>query len=258
MGVDGPMARRIADLRLAFELMAGPTWRDPWTVPAPLRGPRLEPPIRIAIVTDPAGQGTAPQVRDGVRKAGAALEDAGYVVDEIEPPDLAAAAGAWLDMSVPSLRVGWAVWGPLVRAETLRFVEPFFEVAGDHGLEATVQALITRQAILRAWGEFQETHPLIVAPIGTEPPFEVGTDRNVAGVAGIVRAMRAAVAINTLGLPAVALPVGIADGLPQAVQVIGPRYREDLCLDAAAAIEARLGILTPIDPRAPGGDGDVD
>jgi amidase len=47
----------------------------------------------------------------------------------------------------------------------------------------------------------------------------------------------------------VALPVGIGDGLPQAVQVIGPRYREDLCLDAATAIEDRLGILTPIDPR---------
>ena len=33
------------------------------------------------------------------------------------------------------------------------------------------------------------------------------------------------------------------------VQVIGPRYREDLCLDAAAALEDRLGVLTPIDPR---------
>ena len=33
------------------------------------------------------------------------------------------------------------------------------------------------------------------------------------------------------------------------VQVIGPRYREDLCLDAAQAIEDRQGILTPIDPR---------
>jgi amidase len=30
--------------------------------------------------------------------------------------------------------------------------------------------------------------------------------------------------------------------------VIGPRYRKDLCLDDAAAIEDRLGILTPIDP----------
>jgi amidase len=57
-----------------------------------------------------------------------------------------------------------------------------------------------------------------------------------------------ALAVNTLGLPAVAIPVGIGEGLPQVVQVIGPRYREDLCLDAAEAIEDRLGIITPIDP----------
>jgi len=61
--------------------------------------------------------------------------------------------------------------------------------------------------------------------------------------------MRMAIAVNALGLPAAALPVGIADGLPQAVQVIGPRYREDLCLDAAATVEDRLGIITPVDPR---------
>ena len=42
--------------------------------------------------------------------------------------------------------------------------------------------------------------------------------------------------------------MGVGGGLPQAVQVIGPRYREDLYLDAAD-IEDRLGILTPIDPR---------
>jgi amidase len=44
-------------------------------------------------------------------------------------------------------------------------------------------------------------------------------------------------------------PVAGSIRLPQAVQVIGPRYREDLCLDAAEAIEDRLGIITPIDPR---------
>jgi amidase len=32
------------------------------------------------------------------------------------------------------------------------------------------------------------------------------------------------------------------------VQVIGPRYREDLCLDAAA-LEDRVGVTTPADPR---------
>jgi amidase len=33
------------------------------------------------------------------------------------------------------------------------------------------------------------------------------------------------------------------------VQIIGPRFREDLCLDAAAVVEAGTGPLTPIDPR---------
>jgi amidase len=68
-------------------------------------------------------------------------------------------------------------------------------------------------------------------------------------VAATILSMRMATAVNALGLPAVAVPVGVGGGLPQAVQVIGPRYREDLCLDAAAALEDRVGILMPIDPR---------
>jgi amidase len=62
--------------------------------------------------------------------------------------------------------------------------------------------------------------------------------------------MRLVVAVNLLGLPAAVVPVGAANGLPQGVQIIGALYREDLCLDAAEAIESALGVLTPIDPRA--------
>jgi amidase len=125
----------------------------------------------------------------------------------------------------------------------------FFEAAGDPDTLAAEQAFITRQVLLRSWSEFQEDRPLIVAPIAIEIPAKVGTDLDEGRVAEDLRTMRMAIAVNALGLPALALPVGTADGLPQAVQVIGPRYREDLCLDAAAAIEDKVGILTPIDPR---------
>jgi amidase len=60
--------------------------------------------------------------------------------------------------------------------------------------------------------------------------------------------------VNMLGLPSVAVPVGttaVPDaprGLPLGVQIIAPRFREDLALDAAEIVEAVHGVATPIDP----------
>jgi amidase len=248
--VQGPMARHIADLRAAFEVLAGPSWRDPWTVPAPLRGPEPAKPVRVALVVDPAGNGTAKQVQEGVRKAARTLEDAGYAVEEVEPPSIDEAAKTLLDMlNTPDIRSMWQMMLPLIPADTQRFLSAFYEVAGDPDPVRTVQSFVVRHSLLRAWGEFQEQHPLIVAPIYTDVPFEAGTDLDNGRVAETIHGMRMVMAVNALGLPAVALPVGIGGGLPQSVQVIGPRYREDLCLDAAAAIEDRVGIITPIDPR---------
>jgi amidase len=246
--VEGPMARRVADLRTAFTVLAGPTWRDPWTVPAPLRGPDLPQPLRVAVVTDPAGQGTATQVQNGIQKAARALADAGYAVEEIEPPSIALAAKVALDMLTSDLPVGWELLSSYP-PDAKQVLTALFEVAGHPDHRTSVLSYITRQSLLRAWGEFQEGHPLIVAPIFTDVPFAAGVGLTVAEVAAIVRGLRMTVAVNALGLPAVALPVGIGDGLPQAIQIIGPRYREDLCLDAAAALEARVGSITPIDPR---------
>ncbi|HEU0001910.1 MAG TPA: amidase [Ktedonobacteraceae bacterium] len=248
--VQGPLARRVVDLRAAFEVLAGPSWRDPWSVPASLRGPEPGRPIRVALVIDPAGHGTATQVQEGIRKAARALEDADYVVEEIEPPSIEVAAKTALDMlNTPDFRAGWQMISPMLPANTNQFLSAFYEVAGDPDPVTAMQCFMTRQSLLRAWGEFQEAHPLIVAPIYTGVPFAAGTDLDDGRVAETIRGMCMVISVNALGLPAVALPVGIGDSLPQSVQVIGPRYREDLCLDAAAAMENRLGIITPIDPR---------
>ncbi|MFV1991206.1 MAG: amidase family protein, partial [Acidimicrobiales bacterium] len=64
----------------------------------------------------------------------------------------------------------------------------------------------------------------------------------------VIELIRFTTVMNLLGLPSVAVPVGISDGLPQGVQVVGGRYREDLCLNAGEAIESALGRITPIDP----------
>ena len=155
--------------------MAGPTWRDPWTVPAPLRGPEPAKPFRVALVVDPAGQGTAKQVQDGVRKAARALEDAGYAVDEVEPPSIDAAAKTPAGHAQYPRRAGGVAPCRRRPADTRRFLSAFSRRPAirtrDHR-----RSFVVRQSLLRPWGEFQETHPLIVAPIYTDVPFEVGTD----------------------------------------------------------------------------------
>ena len=219
-------------------------------MPAPLRGPQPARSVRVAVVVDPAGLGTAAQVQDGVRKAAGALADAGYAVEEVEPPSIEVAARTLLGMlNTLDSRALWQRFSPAMPADTQRFLTGFYQVAGDPDPVTAMQSFATRQSLLRAWGEFQQQHPLIVAPVCTDVPFPVGTDLDQGRVAETIRSMRMAIAVNALGLPAVALPVGVGEGLPQAVQLIGPRYREDLCMDAAAALEARVGILTPIDPR---------
>jgi amidase len=246
--VDGPMARHVADLWTAFEVMAGPTWRDPRTVPAPLRGLQLPALVRVAVVLDPAGGGINPHVQDGVQTAAGVLADAGYAVEGTEPPGIDEAAQVALSMlNTPEFRSLLPKLELFERA-TRQFLTEFYDAAGDPDPVTTMTSFMTRHALLRQWGEFQETCPLILAPICTDIPFQVGTDLGGDAVAQTIHDMRMATAINALGLPAAAVPVGIADGLPQVVQIIGPRYREDLCLDAAA-LEDALDVITPIDPH---------
>jgi amidase len=63
-----------------------------------------------------------------------------------------------------------------------------------------------------------------------------------------MRLMRPVMPANLLGLPAAAVGAGKAGGLPAGVQVMDARFQELACLEAAEAIEARLGAAEAIDP----------
>ncbi len=104
--------------------------------------------------------------------------------------------------------------------------------------------------IRRTWAEFLDAYPLLLGPSFTEPPVEPGLEsRDRAGRDRVGSGMRLCTVTSLVGVPGVAVPTGMADGLPCGVQIVGRAFREDLCLDAAQAVEDRLGVLTPVDPR---------
>ena len=93
-GADGIMAREVADLRLALQTVSGPDSRDPWWVPVPLTWPEAAP-RRVALTFESCGSRLDPEVAAGVNRAAAALVEAGYVIERVEPPRVAEMSQLW-------------------------------------------------------------------------------------------------------------------------------------------------------------------
>lgn len=250
MLAEGPMARSVADLRLALSVLAGPHPRDPFCVPAPLELPRPAGPLRVALLDEPAGGTTAPAVRDAVRAAADALARAGFAIERAVPPSFERIVEVWGAFLVNDLRPLLPIMGGVMGADAMRFIEMVMAVHPVLDAAGMSEILVERHRIAREWSLFQERWPLLLSPVWTEPAFR--GDDDIADADGAVRTLRLIRCVlpgNLLGLPAAVVPAGVADGLPIGVQLTGARFREDLCLDAAAAIEAALGVATPIDPQ---------
>ena len=248
MSVQGPMARTVRDVRLGLAVMSARNARDPWWVPAPLEGPKLNPPIRVALCIDPFGDGVEPAVAEAVKAAGKHLAEAGYAVEDMAPPLCAEAADTFGKLSFTETRAtAWEAMDKLGTREIAISFGASAEMFPALDLAGYIRTLADRTRILRAWSLFQENYPLVLMPVSARPPFAGEDAAGKAEAQAIFRAKRFLVMVNLLGLPSAAVPTGIAGGLPMGVQIVGPRLRDDLCLDAAEAIEQR-GLPTPIDP----------
>ena len=112
-------------------------------------------------------------------------------------------------------------------------------------LPGWMRATAARSTHIRAWQLFFEDYPVVLAPTTVKPtpgPREdtISSER----VREIFwNDIRFVSAINVLGLPSAVVPVTLHKGRPIGVQLIAGRYREDLSLDAASAIEKRAGML---------------
>lgn len=250
MSVEGLMARRVADVRAAFHVVAGAHPRDPFAISAPFDGQPLPRPLRVAVVAEPPGGSTAPPVAAAVRAAGDALADAGYSVVEAVPPLIEEAIDTWVRWLMADIGQFMPVFANVMSPAGIRFLEALAERAGPVDLAGHMELMVRRHEIAREWSAFFVDHPLFVGPVWTGPPFAAGWDgESIENGQATFELMRFVTPMNLLGLPAAAVPTGLDGNLPLGVQVVGNRFREDLCLEAAEAIEARLGTITPIDPR---------
>ena len=247
--VNGPMARCVGDLRLALSIMAHFDPGDPCWTPPPRDGARTPAPIRVAVTADPGGWGCSPVVAAGVENAARALGDAGYAIEKIELPLVEESAQVVKRLIDTEVRSYLPVMRTMISEDAATVLDSF---VGDTvpDLHAYMKAIAKRHAIAREWSLFMQRYPLVLGPVSTQPAFEVGHDlTGPENALAFIRSIALTKICSLLGLPSVALPVGVSGGLPQGVQLIAARCHEERCFDAAAAVEARLGVFTPIDPR---------
>jgi hypothetical protein len=209
---------------VALGILSGADARDPRWVPAPLHGPAVDGPIRVAVVRDPLGGGIDPHVRAGIDRTADWLADAGYDVLDAEPPQIAEATAAWYGLIWTDLDGLWPNMAPIATPGAVEFVSKAVAAGVLKALDQAGQlaAWIARYQIGAAWAQFSQDHPILLAPVCCERPWLAGED--ISRIDEVANAMRMVLPVNLLGLPSCAVPVGCDDGLPQGVQ----RHRRPL------------------------------
>lgn len=252
--VQGPLARSVADLRLALAAMSAPDARDPWWAPAPLDGVPPPTPTRVALCKGLPSFTADPEVQQALEQAAAVLQEAGYRVEEIEPPQFADCARLWFEFTLNDTRL--TMESAILRDgdEAIRHA---YGAMASHvpqtlDLSGYLALLARRTALRRAWSLFLERYPLVLMPVSWKRPFPIDADQAPwPQTQEVFDAQSPLLAVAALGLPGVAVPMPSPNAMPAGVQLVAGAFREDLCLAAAQALERRNGMLRPIDPTGP-------
>lgn len=241
----GPVTKTVRDAAVFLDVTAGPAPGDPFGIPHPGYSYRaiLDAPYEgaVGVACFDLGWGfIEPGVEGVVRAAVDRLDQIGVKVDGVErvfsedpanyalslsTADSAFNQGTNIDekadlydpMYLMSLRVGRAV-----------------------STETYQMALKTRYKFVRELDELLGKDKLLFCIVTATPPFSAEGPHPTeiagkpVGPMGFIRTYP----FNLTGHPAASIPCGkTSDGLPVGLQVVGPRFREDLILRFAAAFE---------------------
>ncbi|HSK63794.1 MAG TPA: amidase [Pyrinomonadaceae bacterium] len=237
--VIGPMARRVADLRLLFSVLSNEVLGN-----TDLTG------SRFAWYADDGVVPVTDETAKAVANAAAALTDAGLIGENQLPPHVERGNELWLKLfsraSVVQLRqvyAGRENEGGSFVSWRLRTADDTPSPSLDEYISNWMERDRVREELLR----WLETTPIIIAPVGSTPAYEHDTLKvTVHGATlGTFRAFSYAQAFNVFDLPVVTVPAGRSkEGLPIGVQIVGRPFAEEMVLAAAEIVEEALTITS--------------
>lgn len=246
IGVVGPMARTIADVRELFEVMAGPDAGDAHAAPVAPRthGEREIRGTRIGMLESSALGSATPETRAAVEHAAKLLSERGFMVEPFELNGLDRALELW-----------WFFFGPVIAhllkaslagheselspilLEYLSNATSHDPISLDQFIQYCAERDILREKILRQMDKV----PILLSPVSSAPAFRHGEGNYKPGT-GYRDTMRYSQWLNLTGFPGATVPMALSkEGLPIGVQIIGRPFEEELVLGVAEALEQSRG-----------------
>jgi aspartyl-tRNA(Asn)/glutamyl-tRNA(Gln) amidotransferase subunit A len=264
----GPFAGNVADAALTFNVISGHDPRDSTSYAEPLPpigATELEGDVaglRVGIVTELLGEGTAPDVARRVSEAADALSAAGAKVEETSVPACVYGLSAYYliapaEASSNLARYDGVRYGLRVDGENITEMYKATRTAGfgaevkrrimlgTYALSAGYydayygKALKVRSLIARDFAAAYEKYDVLLSPTAPTTAFGFGakTDNPLAMYLSDV----CTIPSNLCGDPAISVPFGVGDdGLPIGVQVLAPALGEPVMFRAAAALEKAM------------------
>ncbi len=249
IGVVGPMARTVGDLKILFEVMQGPDVGDTCAAPVPVRWPNEDETrkLKVGYFEDDGRTPVTPEIRIAIRQAAEALRRAGFQVEPFRPQGLEEARQLWHKFFVVA---GAMMLKPLFKEDDpdlSPILRQFLRAAASHTahtgrslLDAWVQRDLLRT---RFFTQMQE-YPILLCPAAAVPAFRHG-ERSWQVENQIVHYLDAwsyTEFFNLLGNPAAVVPVAHSpEGLPIGVQIVGRPWEEEQVLSVASVLEKACG-----------------
>jgi Asp-tRNA(Asn)/Glu-tRNA(Gln) amidotransferase A subunit family amidase len=269
LGVVGPMARTVEDLRILFQAMAGPDEGDPCAAPVavlPLDADQVQAlHLNIGFFDDDGRTPVTQETREAVRHAALLLMGRGFRVDAFRPVGLEEARQRWWEFFGTA---GAMLLAPLVREAEMKatggsgvspILRQFLEWTGAqpaHTGESLLSSWLGRDSIREAILLQMRKFPVLLCPVAAIPAFRHGErEWQVEGATvQYLDAWSYCEWFNLLGFPALVVPLGLSkEGLPIGVQVVGRPWEEETVLAVASVLENERGAwkAPPELPRAP-------
>ena len=245
LGVVGPMARTVEDLRVLFEVMAGWDDGDPCAAPVEVRELHEKDifGMGVGFFVDDGRTPVTEETRAAVEGSADSLANAGFCVEQFRPDGLQEARELWWKFFGVA---GGMILGPMLRGRE----SELSPILGEFTSWTSAEPPHTGESLLSTWlrrDELREKilrqmrkYPVLVCPTAAIPAFHHGErEWQVEGkTVKYLDAWSYCEWFNLLGFPAAVVPQGYSeDGLPIGVQIVGRPWEEEVVLAVAAALE---------------------